>query len=330
MVADRRSNIEMLRILSMMFVIMVHLDGAALGLPDAPGLSSLSAEDIYKLSLEALTIVGVNCFTLISGYFGIRARWRGFLRFTLQCMFYSVGIYLVFVALGLASWSWRELTESFMVYTHTDLWYVPAYLGLYLLSPFLNSAVSTLSRRQFALALAALVLFNLWGGWMWGGSYNPTGYTVMQLVMMYLIGRFLSLYASEFIEGSRRYRNYGLAVYLLSSVVITVSALFMESKMAYAYNNPIVILSSVALFVCFASMRFQSPTVNLLARTAFAAYLIHKNPYIWVQVIKPAALSVWHLDSLLLYTAFFLAFPLAVYMFSFVVDSLRGWLFRKI
>ncbi len=321
---------ELLRILSMMFVIMVHLDGAALGLPDAPGWGEMSQDDIYKLSLESLTIVGVNCFTLISGYFGIHARWRGFLRFTLQCVFYAVGIYLVFTALGLASWSFRELAESFMVYTHTDLWYVPAYLGLYILSPFLNSAASTLPRRHFAIALSALIAFNLWAGWLWGGSFNPTGYTVMQLVMMYLIGRFLGSYASILIEGNSRFRNAGFLLYILCTVAITVSAIFLDTKQAYAYNNPLVVLSSVSLFIFFTSLKFKSPTVNLLARSAFAAYLIHKNPYIWVQVVKPVALSVWSLGSLALYSAFFLALPLAIYMFSFAIDSLRQWIFRKI
>lgn len=88
---QRQSNIELLRIVAMLAVIAVHLDGASLGLPHPVyDMSSLCARDWWRLFVEAITIVGVNCFTLISGYFGIRSSVRGFAVFSLQCIFYSV------------------------------------------------------------------------------------------------------------------------------------------------------------------------------------------------------------------------------------------------
>ena len=70
---QRQSNMELLRIVAMLAVIAVHLDGASLGLPSPQAnISLLSRDDWWRLAMEAVTIVGVNCFTLISGYFGIR------------------------------------------------------------------------------------------------------------------------------------------------------------------------------------------------------------------------------------------------------------------
>ena len=78
----RKSNMEMLRIVSMLMVLAVHVDGASLGLPDACGdACSLDSRAWWRLVVEGFAIVGVNCFTMISGYFGVRLTWRSVVRF---------------------------------------------------------------------------------------------------------------------------------------------------------------------------------------------------------------------------------------------------------
>lgn len=70
----RKSNIELLRIVSIVMVLIVHLDGASLGLPEPMGnITTVSGRDWWRLVVESFAIIGVNCFTLISGYFGIKA-----------------------------------------------------------------------------------------------------------------------------------------------------------------------------------------------------------------------------------------------------------------
>lgn len=67
----RQSNLELLRIVSMLFIIMLHIGAASIGLP-AP-LQTTTSRDIWVLIVESFSIIGVNCFALISGYFGIKA-----------------------------------------------------------------------------------------------------------------------------------------------------------------------------------------------------------------------------------------------------------------
>ena len=40
-----------------------------------------------------------------------------------------------------------------MVLTHTDLWYVPAYFCLMIISPMLNAGMDALTKRMFTIAL---------------------------------------------------------------------------------------------------------------------------------------------------------------------------------
>ena len=322
---QRESNIEALRIVAMMAVIGVHLDGASLDLPVPAGdVAAVPVRDWWRLLVEALTIIGVNCFTLISGYFGIRASVHGFVRFAVQCLFYGVGICTAVMLLRVAqggSWEWMEWGKSWLVFTHTDLWYVPAYLGLFLLSPLLNAGVKGLTQRRFAATLAAFVIFNVYGGWLCGGRFNATGYTIMQLVMMYLIGRYLGEYVP--LRGNARLRLAAVATYIVASLLTAVMGVYAAGTFTFAYNQPLVIVASVALFVAFATLQFHSRVVNWLASGAFAAYLLHKNPYVWVEYVRPTARGVWEGSSLLEFTLFYVLFAVAIYLAATLTDHLR-------
>lgn len=328
-VKSRQSNIELLRIIAMLFIVIVHCDGAALGLPN-PTKGIAGVGDWWKISVEALVIVGVNCFTLISGFFGIKAKLRGFLRFVLTCIFYSVGAYVLFAAFGKIEWSATGFVGSLMVLTHTDLWYVPAYAGLYLLSPFINAATQGLDKRRFKYALIALIAFNVWCGWLWHGSFNPTGYTIVQLVVMYAIGRYIGQYV-DFGDICHRQlvRVWSIAVYVIATMTTIAFALFMPSTMAFAYNSPAVMVASVALLLFFASCNIQSRAINSIAMAAFAVYLIHKNPYVWVVLMRPTCVSMWKQLSIGGYAIFVFAFACAIYAASWCIDRLRGMLFRQ-
>ncbi len=322
----RLSNIELLRIISMLMVLAVHIDGASLGLPDLTGnISALSPRSIWQLGVESLTIVGVNCFTLISGYFGIRLRVKSVVSYLFQCIFYAVGIYILFATPSQTSLS--GLLESFMVLTHTDLWYVPAYFGLMLLSPFLNAATESLGRKRFGTILAAFILFNLWAGWLWGGKFNPTGYTLIQLIMVYMTGRYIKLHTPD--NPGCRASLKSFTLYLAMAACVFITAIYMQPK-AFAYNSPFVLAESIALFLTFRYMNINSKLINQIAKSAFAVYLIHKDPHIFAGIMKPTIIDVWNHTSLLQFTVYGLALMAVIYSIAMIVDSVRIFLDVKI
>lgn len=321
---QRQSNIELFRIISMLLILVVHLDGASLGLPAPMGdIASTTARDWWRLIVESFSIIGVNCFVLISGYFGIRASWKGFVRYSLYCLFYSVAIYCI-VAMGIkGNWSWEGLAESFMIYTHTDLWFVPAYLGLFLLAPFLNKSAESLSLKQFSLYLGALIAFNIYAGWCWGGRFNPTGYTILHLVMIYLIGR----YINRFMPQIKYLGVYATLIWILSTTLILISSLFLKSTVAFAYNSPFVILASISFFMMFKSMTFSSKAINYCATSAFAVYLVHKNPLVWIDFSKWIK-EMWNELSLPTFTLLVIALSLGIFYACVAIDQSRRSLMR--
>lgn len=320
---ERQSNMELLRIVSMMMVLAVHLDGASLGLPDLGGNpAGATARDWWRLAVEALAITGVNCFTMISGYFGIRLTVRGAVRFLLMCAFYSVGIYSVLAPLA-GSFTWQGWAESWLVLTHTDLWYVPAYFMLMIVSPVLNAGLDSLGRRQYAWLLALSALLTVWAGWWWGRAFNPTGYTAWQLVLVYAVARYVRRF------GRRPRRRVSAVVFVAATLCIVADACY-DLPRAYAYNSPFVLVATVALFMLFRGMEFRSAFVNRMASGAFAVYLIHKNPLIWGGVIKRASAAAWDALPLWEFSLLMLAAMAAIYAVCMAVDLVRRRLFALI
>lgn len=323
---QRQSNIELLRIVSMLLILIVHIDGASLGLPQPMGdITSITTRDWWRLIVESISIIGVNCFVLISGYFGIRASWKGFLRFSSYCLFYSVAIYCI-VAIGINNnWSWKGLSESFMFFTHTDLWFIPAYLGLYLIAPFLNKSTEALPFKQYSILLCAFIAFNIYAGWWWQGKFNPNGYTIIHLIMIYLIGR----YIYRFLPRIKLMGLYATFAWVMSTCLILLNSLCDTSLMAFAYNSPFVIMASISFFIMFKSMHFSNAIINYCAASAFAVYLIHKNPLIWLPFTNWIK-DMWETTTLPIFTLLIIAVTLGIFWASILIDQSRRYLMTRL
>jgi hypothetical protein len=325
----RSSNLEALRIVSMLMVLTVHVDGASLGLPGPVGdFSQLTDRGMWRVIVESFAIIGVNCFTLISGYFGIRLRLAGAVRFLGTAMLYSCAIYLIYCCVYPWQFSWTGLADSLRVITRTDLWYVPAYFALMILAPAINGLMDKLPTYVMPAVVIAVVGVNVAGGWIMGLEFNPTGYTVSQLVMIYMIGRWMRMgvFADiDYWQWSDRLRMMVLAIvmYVVTAMGVAYSSTMFEAPKAFAYNSPLVIVESVAFFMIFVSMRFRSRQVNMLASGAFAVYLIHKSPQVWVGWMKPTVIGLWNSLSLSQFSVVAVLLILGIYVSCAMIDVVR-------
>ncbi len=84
---QRSSNIELLRIVAMLFIMLLHLNRENLGFPTE---SIFVERPVYALLwswLRTINLTGVNVFILISGYFAIRPRVNSVLSLFFQGVF---------------------------------------------------------------------------------------------------------------------------------------------------------------------------------------------------------------------------------------------------
>lgn len=87
---SRLSNMELLRIVCMFFVLVQHANFLSIGTPVQQDAAAEPVGTFIRFFVEALCIVAVNVFVFISGWFGIRYSHKGVLRLFFQCVFFAV------------------------------------------------------------------------------------------------------------------------------------------------------------------------------------------------------------------------------------------------
>ena len=128
--------------------------------------------------------------------------------------------------------------------------------------------------------------------------FKNDGYTVYNFVFLYLIGAYLNKYP---IKKSFLFNNYSKKTYRIilvtiiilsvlfnyfvtkaSGYLINVSPLFNELfsgifNSQYFYNNPCIIIQSIAYFLLFESLTLKSKIINTVAKCTFGIYLLHDH-----------------------------------------------------
>lgn len=90
---ERDSNIELLRILSILLVMILHANYLALDPPSQAAISSSYGNAFIQVYIEALSCVCVNVFILISGWFGIHFKIVRLAELIFQVLFISISLY---------------------------------------------------------------------------------------------------------------------------------------------------------------------------------------------------------------------------------------------
>lgn len=293
--------------------------------PTAESLYSNILATLCTIELHSLSIVCVNGFVLISGYFGIRLTIKSFSNYLYQIFFWSAVSVLTASVLGIDGG--LELFLKGIVWG----WFPWAYLVLMILSPVINAFVEKCSVWELGKYLIIFYLFSTIGGYLLGCRDFLTGMSGLSLVGLYLIGAYLRQCDFKLFTYSA---NINFIVYLALGVVlliVNVLLLMVGIKSSpYGYLNPIVIVMSVYLFLAFAKLNIGSVTIiNKVAASAFAVYLFHCHPAIgdWISHGWEKINDIYGTYmSIPMATISFLA----IFVFCFVVDRLRIYSFKII
>ena len=328
----RNSNIELLRIVCMLMVVVLHFNnnGANTGIVNMPEV--LTGRLTWGFLVESFCIVAVNCFVLISGYFAIKLKWRSMLKFYLQCFFVGLTSYLVYVGMS-NGFSWQTLAERLLAFTHNGWWFVVSYVGLMLLSPLLNKAVENMTAKQLLHSILLFSVVILYFGWYQKVEPTNTGSSLISFIWIYLIGRYIGKYMT--IDYIRSYRWIWLGGYLLSclslfGLIMLRYHFSIEMHYPLDYNNPLVVIAAIMLLLFFLSLTFQNKTVNWMASSVFAAYLLQESCYLGHEWLYPQMREVfvhipdgWRILMLL-------GFSVAFLLLSILIDKVLSIFSRGI
>lgn len=325
----RQSNLELLRIVAMFLVLMVHANFLSLKAPIHE--DGIDCFVILKCFVQSISIVCVNVFILISGYFGIKLKIKSITNFLFQCFFFSIGVYWVLFGFDNSIHNWRDFLACFLISKYN--WFIAAYLGLLMLSPVFNVFIERCSCRQLGLFIIIFFCFSTWFGYIMRTSPEfHGGFSFISFSLLYCIGRFVRLHPI-LIFSLNKYFDLGAYVFLsILNTIIAIVVLYYSTQSIlpiYNYNNPIIILSSVSFFLFFLKLNFQNRVVNWIAASAFAVFLLHVHPLLFPYYCNFVNFFYLHypIFTFILIVFFYM---IGIFIIAVLIDKCRLWIFRKL
>lgn len=292
---DRESNIELLRILAMLGVIILHYNNPSIG----GGLSFVKYGSLnywFLNVVESIFICAVNLFMIISAYFmassNKRDLWKP-IQLLAQVIIFSVSKYAL-ISMIKCNLSIRGLIGALIPANY----FVILYIVVFIISPYINLIFEQLDLRKRKLFICTLILlfsvyptivdvfievtkhsFNgLSSIGMYGSQY---GYSIVNFTLCYCVGAYIRFESEDISKVNTSKLLGGL---LACVIIMTVwSALndrigYFTEKTAWEYCNPLVIMSAVCAFLLFQRIKIKnSKLINSLAKGSFTVYLLHER-----------------------------------------------------
>lgn len=328
----RNSSIELLRVITMYFIIAHHevVNSGVLGCWD---YSHPSAQMVFSQLIGMWGKTGINVFVLISGWFMCTSELsvKRFLKVFLEAKFYAV---LAFVALALGGYEVLSGKQIFMLafglIRDVNVSFTGSFLAFYLFIPFYNMVLRQASLRQLRYLIGALL----------------TIYTVSSTVLfhstvfsyigwyatLYFLAAYLRLYPSAWMS-PLRWTALGLMISLAlacqSVVAIDFSPLhhYIASWYFVSDSNKILALA-VAVFAVLTFKNLNigpRPWINKIAATTFGVYLIHTagdgmRTFVWKDLFGMTDLYALSFPKMIM--AYVLV-PVAIFVVCSLIDLVR-------
>lgn len=287
----RQSNMELLRIFAMFLVLVVHATFYSTGATTLTDFINSPVSSFCRTFFESASIVCVNVFILISGWFGIKPSMRGGGNFLFQCLYFISLLYVLSLVIGISHFSIKGLIENFMCKPR-GYWFILSYASLYIISPILNSFVKNSSKARIRIVLILFFLFQTIWGWSGLAGFFDSGYSAFSFIGLYLLSRYVKLY------GKGKIIDYGGTFYVsitfLNIFLYYLTILFSIKVDIFNYLNPLVIIQALGLLLWFSKIKVKKNIIiNWFGQSAFAVYLFHCNQAILAKIFKPTVLSIY-------------------------------------
>lgn len=336
----RKSNFELLRLICMFLVLVLHSNFLSIGAPvysDTP-----KGEFFIRNLIEVVPFIAVNVFILISGFFSIRPNVKSIINLLFCCLFYSVGVRLVYYIICWSTDSQPQFGfwDSFL-FISNSVWFVADYLMLMIFAPILNAFVEKVSNRALIITVGLMLFFAFYFGLIRGDLVEYiSGFSFVTFILLYLIGRVLHQNKVWIENHIRPFFIWGgyiigmLVFYALVSFVGIRGHVFyfyldnLGTSRVFTYTNPFVILSAVCFFMLFMRKEFVSPKINKLAKSVFAILLIHSN-HVAITYYNQYFRYMYEHVNFVQYLGIMLVSCVVVFALSILVDQIRILIYEK-
>lgn len=328
---QRNSSIELLRIIAMFMILMhhfvVHNGYDELNLPLGP------ERIFFQLVMAGGGKVGVVIFFSISAWFfldreqTIKSNLKRVWIMERELLFWSLALMMFYLVFDRADLGPKLMVRSLVPLSTGIWWYATAYAIFLMLLPFLSKGLKVLS-REYHLALAATVLV------IWGLTSFIPGMIGINDGFFGFIYLFILISAYKWYMEPFTTRQVwlmigtGLGFFLLytcASITLSLLGYDMGIYITGDWKLP-VIMVGFGMFLLFDRVTFHNRTINRIAQSAFAVYLITdyaaSRKLFWVKLFNLQDLYQQPFASLQI-----LGILLTIYAICILIDFARQALF---
>lgn len=270
---ERNSNLEILRIVAMMLIVMHHY-----------AVHSFDNETLQTINWDWHLVnwfseggkLGVAIFVMISGYYMVESKYtlRKFLKLWGEVIFYNLLIFTLFntvlVPVEAIEFDFQTVFHQFFPLIYYQYWFVSAYVLLMICSPFINHVLHSFSKERLKVFIVLL---------MFTQTFLPVvSSAVNQLslfgdcILFYFIAGYIRLYYSD--NKPKRHLILAIVFYVLLIICTTYNAQYRE------INSIVIIIVATELLLYFSLLKPKnSRLIQTLSSATFGIYLIHDNEY---------------------------------------------------
>lgn len=334
---NRNYGLDILKILSMVYVVILH----ALGQGGMMNKGSLGMQ-FAALALFYVTTPAVNIFALVTGYVSFTDKKKPLNRKRLfemwfQVVFYALAITAIcrFVVPGAVTT--RDFVSSVMPLYYDIYWYFTAYFIVSVLSPFINAGVralpeSTLRKVFFVM----IVIFSFFTSFCY--SLNIlTSHTFTWVFLLYIMGAIMKKCKIGEKLPSGILATGIIACNLFNWIITWVGEKYVSGSDWYFtvlsdYISPTMVIQTICYLLLFRKIKASGgvkKAIKFFAPLVFATYLIDTHPVIYRDIMEGlfTPLTEW---NVFLMIAFLIGFGIVFVIAACLIDKVRSLLFKLI
>lgn len=337
----RQSNFELLRIISIMAIIAFHYVFHGNLQFDGYTKNKVLA-DFIRMFGE----LGVNCFTLISGYFLVNGKFKvkKLISLVIEVDFYWILLNAINVAVGYANMDEMKYIISWLFpVIFNKYWFITAYILLYLLIPYLNKLIHALDQTEYKYMIYTLLLLfsmipTVFALFSPNALNNVEGFMFFNrfiwMIVVYFIGAYIRLYDIQKMNNFKKScMSFLLSTACLFGFIVVVNILLkngMELTIIPDYfwqpNSMLMACWSLSLFQVFNHLKIgYHPIINYFSKGTLGIYMLHEivlKSWLWERVFQNAT----HVNS-----HFFLIHVgiavISIFLIGTLIDQIRRLIF---
>lgn len=357
---ERKSNFELMRIVSMIFIIIYHI---IFHICSIYSYQMSSMTFMILRFIIAIVIVHVNSFIIISGYFQCNKEFKLSKVIKLNNITWFYGVLFLVLALILSKYYGFNLTypikqidiyKTLVPLDYGNYWFIDLYLLLYIFTPVLNKVIKYFDKKGLLKIIIVLfIIFSIIPTLTVDGVvYTNEGHSILIFILLYFIGAYLRLYPISENKLLSKYSNtarktfyfimfifmafisllfYNMSVQLGHGTSNEIIKHFSEIFFNFynSFGSPIIIIQSIFYFLFFSTISLKSKIINIISKCVFGIYLIHENIYIRDNFYK---LIPWFKTKNFGYKHIGMIFVVALLMFitCIIIDLVRKVIFKMI